>query len=78
MLGFLVNKLTTTVIATELKDSTLVIIAQRVSSVMNADKIMVLDKGRIIGLDKHENLLESCDIYREIYDTQMEGGAVIE
>ena len=66
------------VIATELKDSTSIIIAQRVSSVMNADKILVLDKGRIIGLDKHEKLLESCDIYREIYDTQMEGGAVIE
>lgn len=66
------------VIRTKLADSTTVIIAQRISSVMNTDKIMVLDKGRIIGLGTHKELLENCDIYREIHDTQMSGGAVIE
>lgn len=53
---------------------TLFIISQRASSIMHADKILVLDDGRIVGEGKHDELLESCLIYREIYETQFEDG----
>lgn len=52
------------------KESTLILIAQRVSSVMGMDKIMVMDNGRCIGLGSHKELMESCDAYREIYEMQ--------
>ena len=52
-------------------DSTLIMIAQRVSSVMNMDKILVLDNGRCIGYGTHEELLKSCRDYRETYEVQM-------
>ena len=52
-------------------DSTLIMIAQRVSSVMNMSRILVLDNGRMIGLGTHEELLRSCPAYREIYEIQM-------
>lgn len=57
----------------ELKDTTVFIIAQRVSSVKDADKIIVLDDGEIKGIDTHENLLKSNEIYQEIYQTQQKG-----
>ena len=50
---------------------TAVIVAQRVSSVRGAEKILVLDKGRVIGLGRHEELLETCPAYRDIYTSQM-------
>ena len=46
------------------------VVSQRVSSVMNADQIIVLDDGAVVGLGTHEHLLESCAVYREIYETQ--------
>lgn len=52
-------------------DATTVIVAQRVSSIMNLDQILVMDEGRIIGSGTHAELLESCPAYREIYETQM-------
>ena len=52
-------------------ESTLILIAQRVSSVMNLDHILVLDNGKCIGYGKHGELLESCPAYREIYQVQM-------
>ena len=57
-------------IATRLAGITLIIVSQRVGSLMNADSILVLDDGRQVGLGKHTQLLESCDIYREIYESQ--------
>ena len=57
--------------------TTVVIVAQRVSSVMNSDLIIVLDEGEINGIGTHEELLKSCDIYKEISDSQM-GGAFLE
>ena len=58
--------------AGELKDTTKIIIAQRISSVKEADEIMVLDDGKIVGFGKHEDLLASCEAYQEIYYSQMD------
>ena len=58
--------------AGELKNTTKIIIAQRISSVQEADEIMVLDDGKIVGFGKHENLLASCEAYQEIYYSQMD------
>ena len=52
-------------------DCTLILIAQRVSSVMNMDKILVLDNGKCIGYGTHEELLLSCKDYRDTYEVQM-------
>ncbi len=58
-------------------DMTVIIVAQRISSVKNADLILVLDEGRIVDMGDHEHLLSQCDIYREISESQM-GGAFVE
>jgi len=58
-------------------NTTTVVVAQRVSSVMHADLILVLDEGKVIGSGTHEQLLENCPVYREIRDSQM-GGALLE
>ena len=66
------------VIRTSMKNTTSIIIAQRISAVMNADKILVLEGGCCIGLGKHDELMEKCDVYRETAEVQMSGGGVIE
>lgn len=53
-----------------LKDTTKLIIAQRISSVIDADKIIVLDEGRIVGMGKHDELMAGCEAYQEIYYSQ--------
>ena len=58
-------------------DITTVVVAQRVSSVMNSDLILVLDEGKIIGMGDHETLLSQCEIYKEISDSQI-GGAILD
>lgn len=58
---------------TQLSGTTVFIIAQRISSVMDADKILVVDDGEIKGIGTHAQLLESNEIYREIYKTQQKG-----
>ena len=58
--------------ANELKNSTKIIIAQRISSVMDADMIVVMDQGAITGIGTHAELLESNEEYKEIYVSQME------
>ena len=60
--------------ATEIPGTTKIIIAQRISSVEHADRILVLDNGRINGFDTHKNLLKTNAIYREIYESQVKGG----
>ena len=59
--------------AEEIPDTTKIIIAQRISSVQDADQILVLDDGRIAESGTHEELLEKHGIYREIYDSQVKG-----
>ncbi len=59
----------------EIPDTTKIIIAQRVSSVEHADKILILDGGKIVALGNHETLLKSSEIYREIYEAQTKGSA---
>ena len=61
-------------LAQYLPGTTKLIIAQRISSVESADRILVLDNGRVDGFDTHENLLKTNAIYREIYDSQVKGG----
>jgi len=56
----------------DLKDSTKIIIAQRISSVIDADKIVVIDDGRITGVGTHTELINSCEEYKEIYYSQMD------
>ena len=55
-------------------DTTKLIIAQRVSSVMDADRIIIMEEGRVDGFGTHEELLKTNEIYREIYETQTSGG----
>ena len=52
-------------------DATVIIVAQRVGTIMDADKIIVLDEGRIVGMGRHEELMENCEVYGEIYRSQM-------
>ena len=59
----------------QLKGTTVIMIAQRVASVMRADKIAVIDNGRVVAFDDHAHLMKSCDVYRDIYNSQMREGA---
>lgn len=61
-------------LASHIPGTTKLIIAQRISSVQDAERILVLEDGKISGLDTHERLLENNAIYREIYETQIKGG----
>ena len=53
------------------KNSTVIIVAQRISTVLNADQIIVLDEGKIVGIGKHEELMKNCEIYKEIALSQV-------
>ena len=64
-------------LAEKMQGTTIVTVAQRVSSVKDCDVILVLEEGRIIGLGSHEELMKRCSEYREISDSQM-GGALVE
>jgi ATP-binding cassette subfamily B protein len=55
-------------------DTTKIIIAQRISSVQDSDKIIVMDEGKIVGVGTHDELMKSNEIYREVYESQVKGG----
>ena len=61
---------------TALPGTTKLIIAQRITSVMDADMILVLDDGHVVGQGTHAQLMESCEIYREVYESQQEGVSI--
>ena len=54
-----------------LRDTTKIIVAQRISTIRHADKIIVLDRGEAVGMGTHEELMNSCDVYREIALSQL-------
>ncbi len=58
----------------ELAHMTIVNIAQKISSIRNSDKILVLDKGLMCGFGTHDELLEECSVYHEIYESQLKKG----
>ena len=58
----------------EYKDTTKIIIAQRIASVIDADRIVVMDKGKIVDIGSHDELIKSSKIYQEIYNSQLKGG----
>ena len=66
-----------TALSASLPDSTVITVAQRVSSVKNCDLILVINGGKIIGCGKHEDLMENCEEYKEISASQM-GGAFLD
>lgn len=57
----------------ETGDSTVFIVGQRVSSIMDADQIIVLDEGRVVGIGRHDELVQTCDVYKEIVASQLDG-----
>ena len=65
------DKLLRETLSKEVKDATLIIVAQRVGTIINADQIIVLDEGSIVGMGTHEELLKNCETYREIAESQL-------
>ena len=53
------------------KNKTVLIVAQRISTIMNADKIVVLDEGRVVGIGTHKELMKNCNVYKEIALSQL-------
>ena len=62
----------------EIPDTTKIIIAQRVNSIMDCDKIIVMDNGKINGIGSHDELVKNNEIYRDVYESQMSGGVLDE
>ena len=58
-------------LASKVSDATVIIVAQRISTVMNADQIIVMEEGRIAGKGTHEELMRDCDVYRQIAKSQL-------
>ncbi len=72
------DKLIRDAFKSEIPDTTKIIIAQRVNSVMDCDKIIVMDNGKINGIGTHEELLKNNDIYKDVYTSQTKGGVINE
>ena len=60
-----------TALAKEIKNKTVIIVAQRISTILNADQIIVLEEGKMVGKGTHEELMKSCEEYREIALSQL-------
>ena len=54
-----------------MRESTLLIVAQRISTILHADQILVLEEGKIVGKGTHEELMASCEVYRQIANSQL-------
>ena len=70
-LDFKTDRAVRDALAKEAKDSTKLIVAQRIGTIMNADRIVVLDDGKVVGQGTHEELLDNCDVYRQIAQSQL-------
>lgn len=70
-LDFKTDRAVREALAKEAKDSTKLIVAQRIGTIMNADCIVVLDQGKVVGQGTHEELLDNCDVYRQIAQSQL-------
>ena len=55
----------------DLNERTLIIVGQRISSIMNADQILVLDEGKVVGKGTHKELMENCEVYKQIALSQL-------
>lgn len=62
----------------EIPNTTKIIVSQRISSIQDSDRIIVLDEGKINGIGTHEELLKNNTIYKEVYDSQVKGGTIVE
>ena len=63
-------------ISEEIKDAAILIIAQRISTIIHAEQIIVIDDGKIAGIGKHDYLIKNCDVYKEIVESQIKGGTL--
>lgn len=70
-LDFKTDSLVRAALRRELKGQTVLIVAQRVSTVMDADQILVLDDGKLVGAGNHQHLMHDCPVYREIVSSQL-------
>ena len=70
-LDFKTDRAVRDALAEEAKDSTKLIVAQRIGTIMNADRIVVLDEGKVVGQGTHKELLENCEVYRQIAESQL-------
>lgn len=70
-LDFRTDKSLREALSAETKEATVVIVAQRISTIIDADRIIVIDKGKVVGMGTHKELVNSCSVYKEIVDSQM-------
>ena len=70
-LDFKTDRAVRDALAEEAKDSTKLIVAQRIGTIMDADRIVVLDEGKVVGQGTHKELLENCEVYRQIAESQL-------
>ena len=75
-LDFKTDALVRRALRKETADATVIIVAQRVATIMDATRIIVLDEGRVVGIGTHDELLRTCDIYREIVASQLAEEAI--
>lgn len=70
-LDFKTDKALRQALSAETGDATVVIVAQRISTIIDADRIIVVEKGEVVGMGTHKELVETCDVYKEIVDSQL-------
>ena len=75
-LDFITDAKLRAALKTETKEATVIIVAQRVSTVIDADQIIVLDDGKIVGIGKHKALMKSCEVYRGIVSSQLSAAEI--
>ena len=73
-LDFKTDKTLRTELKKYTKGATTLIVAQRINTIKDADKIIVLDDGEVVGIGTHDQLLDACEVYREIYNSQYDEG----